>query len=94
MYCDELAPIADFYSLKKIDFSHKPLTVQYLKKVIDKIAKAEKKVLTDTEYRNAASIAKISSENSMKINRGEFAVMIDYLFNPFSKDVTITGEFI
>ena len=54
----------------------------------------EKKVLTDTEYRNAASIAKISSENSMKITRGAFAVMIDYLFNPFSKDVTITGEFI
>lgn len=94
MYCDELAPIADFYSLKKIDFSHKPLTVQYLKKVIAKIAKAEKKAVTDTEYRNAASIAKISSENSMKITRGAFAVMIDNLFNPFSKDVTITGEFI
>lgn len=94
MYCDELAPLADFYSLKKVKFSHEPLTVQYFKNVIDKVAKAEKKVLTDSDFRKAAEVAKISAENSMKITRGEFAVMIDTLFDPFSKEVTLTGEFI
>lgn len=94
MQCDELAPLAAFYSLKKIDFSHRPVTVQYLKKVVEKVAKAQKRVLTDSDFRSALEVAEISDGKSGKITRGEFAVIIDSLFNPFSREVTITGEFI
>ncbi len=91
---DELAGLADFYSLRSIENSHNQVTLGSVKKIAKKIAKTEKTKNFEQEFEKAVFAAGITGGDETVVTRGDFAVIIDALFDPFSKEVTLTGDII
>lgn len=94
VYFDEIQGVKEVYNLPSIRADHNPVTVadaKILARVINNAAG-----VVDFEKRMSDVLANAGlNDNTKVMTRGEFAVFVDSLFNPFeARDVAIDGQYI
>lgn len=94
VYYDEIQGLAALYELPELRNDHSEITVVDLAELARSINKTVGIADFEAAMAKAFGTAGIATENTRALTRGEFAVFVDALFNPFeSHEVTIEGRY-
>lgn len=94
VYFDEIQGLKDYYALNNLSTEHVAMTLADFKALAEEINLCVGLKNLPQDLAEAIETSHIVNLDTKVLTRGDFAVLIDAIFNPFSREVDITGNLI
>ena len=92
VYFDEIQGLKEYYTLNKLSTEHVAMTLADFKALAEEINLCAGLKNLPQDMAKAIETAHVVDLDTTVLTRGDFAVLIDCLFNPFSREIDITGK--
>ena len=91
LYFDDLAGLSEYYVIHNLELRHEAVTLSALHSLVEDINLCVGRKNLQQDWDFALSEAGIKDDDDYVLTRGDFAVIIDSIFQPFNRPVDIEG---